>query len=129
VERSLRYVTGDLHEDVDLDENLFPTQVSERRLGGVPLEFSDGSSGLKEILALCVRLAIAEHLSKLDTQCLALDDPFVHVSADRSNRMVELINKAIDEYGLQVIIFTHRPSEFAGLSGKLVDIQNLAAVT
>jgi len=129
VENSLRYVTGDLHEDVDLNEYLFPTRVSERGLGGVSLEFKDGSSGLREILALCVRLAIAKHLSKLDSQCLALDDPFVHVSSDRSNRMVELINQTIEEYGLQVIIFTHRPSEFAGFSGKLVDIQNSAAVT
>jgi len=129
VERSLRYVTGDLHEEVDLDKYLLPTQISERGLNGVPLKFSDGSSGLREILALCVRLAIAEHLSKLDAQCLALDDPFIHVSSDRSNRMVELINKAIEERGLQVIIFTHRPSEFAGFSGKLVNIQNLAAAT
>jgi DNA repair exonuclease SbcCD ATPase subunit len=129
VERSLRYVTGDLHEDVDLNKYLSPTRVSERGLDNVSLEFSDGSSGLREILALCVRLAIAEHLSKRDSQCLALDDPFVHVSSDRSNRMVELINKTIEECGLQVIIFTHRPSEFAGFSGKLVDIQNLAAAT
>lgn len=129
VERSLRYVTGDLHEDVDLNEYLFPTRISERGLSGVSLEFSDGSSGLREILALCVRIAIAEHLSKRDSQCLALDDPFVHVSSDRSKRMIELINKAIEEYGLQVIIFTHRPSEFAGFSGKVVDIQSLAAVT
>lgn len=125
VERFLSYVTGDLHEGVDLNECLFPTSMSERGLGGLPLEFVDGSSGLREVLTLCVRLAIAEHLSKREPQCLALDDPFVHVSSDRSNRMVELINKVIEESGLQVIIFTHRPSEFAGFSGKLLNIQNL----
>jgi len=126
VERFLRYVTGDLHEDVDLNEYLFPTSVSERGLDGISLEFIDSSSGLREVLALCVRLAIAEHLSKSEPQCLALDDPFVHVSSDRSNRIVELINKAIEECGLQVIIFTHRASEFAGFNGKLLDVHTLA---
>ena len=84
----------------------------------------DGSSGLKEALALCVRLAVAKHLSEKEPQCLILDDPFVHVSSDRSNRMIELINEAIEEYGLQVIVLTHRQMEFAGLNGEMVDIQS-----
>jgi len=54
-----------------------------------------------------------------------LDDPFVHVSSNRSNKMVELINDAMKEYGLQVIIFTHRPMEFAGFTGKMIDIQSV----
>ena len=55
---------------------------------------------LKEVLALCVRLAVAKHLSERDPQCLVLDDPFVHDSSDRSNRMIELANEAIKECGL-----------------------------
>jgi len=39
--------------------------------------------------------------------------------------MIELINEAIKEYGLQVIIFTHRPMEFAGFAGKMIDIQKV----
>ncbi len=58
------------------------------------------------MLALCIRLSVAKHLSKKDSQCLVLDDPFVHVSEDRSNRMVELINEVIKNYNLQVIVFT-----------------------
>ncbi|MDQ1317752.1 MAG: hypothetical protein QG588_1405, partial [Candidatus Poribacteria bacterium] len=60
-----------------------------------------------------------------DCQCLILDDPFVHVSKERSNRMIELINEAIKDCGLQVIILTHRPMEFAGLEGTTVDIQSV----
>ena len=125
VKRSLGYVTGFLHDDVELNEYLFPTRLGERGLEDVSLEFNDGSSGLKEGLALCVRLAVAKHLSGRDFQCLVLDDPFVHVSSDRSNKMIELINEAIKKYGLQVIIFTHRPMEFAGFAGKMVDIRNV----
>lgn len=125
VKRSLSYVTGFLHEGVELNEYLFPTRLGERGFEEISLEFNDGSSGLKEVLALCIRLAVAEHLSGRDSQCLVLDDPIVHVSSDRSNKMIELINEAIKEYGLQVIVFTHRPMEFAGFTGKMVDIQSV----
>jgi uncharacterized protein YihD (DUF1040 family) len=47
------------------------------------------------------------------------------VSLDRSNKIIELLNEAMKEYSLQVIVFTHRPMEFAGFSGKMVDIQSL----
>ncbi|MGB7292526.1 MAG: AAA family ATPase [Thermodesulfobacteriota bacterium] len=125
VKRWLSYVTGFLHEDVELNEYLFPIRLGERGFDDISLEFNDGSSGLKEVLALCVRLAVAKHLTGRDSQCLVLDDPFVHVSSDRSNKMIELINNAIKEYGLQVIVFTHRPMEFAGFTGKMIDIQSV----
>lgn len=124
VKRSLSYVTGFLHEEVELNEYLFPIRLGERGFDGISLEFNEGSSGLKEVLSLCVRLAVAKHLTDRDSQCLVLDDPFVHVSSDRSNKMIELINDAIKEYGLQVIVFTHRPMEFAGFTGKMIDIQS-----
>ena len=124
VKSSLGYITGFLHEDVELSEYLFPDRLGERGIDDISLEFSDGSSGLKEVLAVCVRLAVAKHLSEKESQCLILDDPFVHVSSDRSNRMIELINEAIEECGLQVIVLTHRQMEFAGFAGKMVDIQS-----
>ena len=125
VKHSLSYVTGFLHEDVELNEYLFPTRLGERGFEDISLEFNDGSSGLKEVLALCVRLGVAKHLSGRDSQCLVLDDPFVHVSLDRSNKIIELVNEAMKEYSLQVIVFTHRPMEFAGFSGKMIDIQSV----
>jgi len=125
VKRSLSYVTGFLHEEVELNEFLFPLRLGERGVEEISLEFDDGSSGLKEALSLCVRLAVAKHLSERDSQCLVLDDPFVHVSLDRSNKMIELINEVIREHDLQVVVFTHRPMEFAGFSGKMIDIQSV----
>jgi uncharacterized protein YhaN len=109
---------------VELNEYLYPVRMGERGFEDVSLEFEDSSSGLKEALTLCVRLAIANHLSERDTQCLVLDDPFIHVSSDRSNRMIELINESIEKHGLQVIVFTHRPMEFAGFTGNMIDIQS-----
>ena len=125
VKHSLSYVSGLLHDDVELNEYLFPTRLGERGFQELSLDYDDSSSGLKEILTLCVRLAVAKHLSERDSQCLVLDDPFVHVSTDRSDKMIELINEAIKEYELQVIVFSHRPMELSGLKGKMIDIQNV----
>src|SRR3990172_7927492 len=125
VKRSLSYVTEFLHDGVELNEYLFPIRLGQRGFDDISLEYNDGSSGLKDVLALCVRLAVAKHLTGRDSQCLVLDDPFVHVSSDRSNKMIELINEAIKEYRLQVIVFTHRPMEFAGFTGKMIDIQSV----
>jgi len=124
VEEYLSYVTGNLHEEVKLDKNLLPICLGERGTEELSLEFEDGSSGLKEILALCIRLAVAKHLSEIDSQCLVLDDPFVHVSSDRSEKMIELINKVVDEEGLQVVVLTHRQMEFASFAGEMIDIRN-----
>jgi DNA repair exonuclease SbcCD ATPase subunit len=123
VQRFLAYVTGNLHDEVELDKNLFPVRIGERGMDQLALDYEDGSSGLREVLGLCVRLAIAKHLCKNEPQCLLLDDPFVHVSTNRSEKMIELINKIIEETSLQTIILTHRPFEFAGFDGTLVDIQ------
>jgi chromosome segregation ATPase len=54
VKRSLSYVTGFLHDDVELNEYLFPIRLGERGFEDISLEFNDASSGLKEVLALCV---------------------------------------------------------------------------
>jgi len=123
VEKYLAYVTGNLHEEVELDDNLFPVRIGERGMDQLALDYEDGSSGLREVLGLCVRLAVAKHLCSDEPQCLVLDDPFVHVSKNRSEKMIELVNSVIDDDGLQAVILTHRPFEFAGFSGSLVDIQ------
>lgn len=123
VEKYLAYVTGNLHEEVELDENLFPIRIGERGMDQLALDYEDGSSGLREVLGLCVRLAVAKHLCTNESQCLVLDDPFIHVSTNRSEKMIEMINRVIEETGLQTVILTHRPFEFAGFNGSLVDIQ------
>ena len=122
VESYLSYVTSDLHNQIELDDNLLPVRLSEKGLNELALQFDQASSGLKEALALCIRLAIAKHLCKEDSQCLILDDPFIHVSGNRQTKIIELLNKNINENSLQLIILTHRPTEFTGLSGKMLDI-------
>jgi len=125
VKKSLVYITGSLHENLELNEDLLPTELSENWFDeGSSLKFDDSSSGLKEVLVFCVRLAVAKHLSERDSQCLVLDDPFVHVSQDRLNKIIELINEAIKDWNLQIVVFTHRQMELSGFKGNMVNIQS-----
>lgn len=128
VENSLNYVTGSFHNRVELNEYLLPTKINEGSFDEeTSLDLVDGSAGLKEVLSLCVRLAIAKHLSEMDPQCIVLDDPFVHVSSDRLNRVIELMNEAMNNHKLQIIVFTHREMELSGLEGKMINIERVKA--
>jgi DNA repair exonuclease SbcCD ATPase subunit len=122
-EKYLAYITDKKHEEVELSDNLFPLRMGERGVSELSLDYEDGSSGLREVMGICVRLAIAKNISSIEPQSLVLDDPFVHVSEDRSKRIIELINQIIVETGLQVIILTHRPLEFSGFKGTMIDIE------
>ena len=119
----LAYITGNLHEEVELNDKLIPTRMGQRGIDELALEFEDGSSGLKEALTLCVRLAVAKHLCAHDSQSLVLDDPFIHMSKNRSERMIDIFNNLVRENGLQIIILTHRELEFTGLEGEMINIQ------
>jgi DNA repair exonuclease SbcCD ATPase subunit len=120
----LAYITGNLHEDVDLNDKLIPIRMGQRGIDELSLDFEDGSSGLKEAVNLCVRLAVAKHLSEHDDQSLVLDDPFIHMSKNRSVRMIDLFNRLVNEHDLQIIILTHRETEFTGLDCSMVNIQH-----
>ena len=119
----LAYITGDLHEEVELNDKLIPVRMGQRGMKELALEFEDGSSGLKEAVTLCVRIAVAKHLCEHDSQSLVLDDPFIHMSKNRSERMIDLFNRLVKENNLQIIILTHRELEFTGLEGTMVNIQ------
>ncbi len=119
----LAYVTGNLHEEIELNDKLIPVRMGQKNIQQLALEYDDCSSGLKEAVNLCVRLAVAKHLSEHDNQSLVLDDPFIHMSKNRSERMIELFNNLVNEQNLQIIIFTHRELEFTGLEGEIVNIQ------
>jgi DNA repair exonuclease SbcCD ATPase subunit len=105
----------------DLDDTLSPGTL--KGSAGLRCEFDDGSQGLRELVATLVRLAVARHLSRTQPQVLVLDDPCVHVSHQRTLRLVELLNELTANHPVQVLILTHRPGEFHGLLGAEVDVE------
>ena len=104
----------------ELDEQLQPVRLT----GDVACEIQDGSQGLRELVTTLIRTSVASHLAAEEPQTLILDDPCVHVSRERTTRLVTLLNELVEREQLQVVILTHRPQEFAGLAGKEVRIKS-----
>jgi DNA repair exonuclease SbcCD ATPase subunit len=102
----------------ELDEQLQPRRLD----GGEHCAFEDGSQGLRELVATLIRMSVAAHLAESGPQTVILDDPCVHVSRERTARLVELLNQ-VSERSVQVVVFTHRPYEFAGLIGNEVQLR------
>lgn len=49
----------------------------------------------------------------------------MHVSRERTRRLVDVLTQLMDERPLQVVILTHRVDEYAGLGGTVVDVEGL----
>ncbi len=62
------------------------------------------SAGLKDLLWLCVRLALAETLFQKDPPPMILDDPFVNLDDARTSRAKALIKALSSKY--QILYFT-----------------------
>ncbi len=99
--------------------------VPQRLEGDERCEFADGSQGLQELVNTLVRMSVAAHLAAHEPQVLILDDPCVHVSRERTARVVELLNQLTDTGRVQAVILTHRELEFAGLEGSFVEVEDI----
>lgn len=84
------------HIDIRLNVNL--EQDGERH-------DSDGlSKGLKDLVQICLRMALVEAVYKeVDKPILVLDDPFVNLDKERLNNAVALLQVISEEY--QVVYF------------------------
>ncbi|GEM_PF-2294333 len=104
-----------------LSDALLPTRLE----GLSPCPFALGSQGLRELVASLVRLSVAIHLAEKEPQVLLLDDPAVHVSRERCERLVDILNRVTEPGRIQAVVLTHRAPAFAGLAGEAVDVETL----
>lgn len=121
LEALLEDVTGGVYRGAKLGDALQPVALEGERA----IEVEDGSQGLRELVGTLVRLSVARHLAKAEPQVVILDDPCVHVSRERTARLVERLNRLTAEGSVQVVVLTHREGEFAGLAGTVVDVEAL----
>jgi len=90
--------------------------VARGEFGNVTWDFSQLSGGTKEQVAAAFRLAMAEILAEGHdgTLPVVFDDAFTNADDDRQHRLQRLLDLAADR-GLQVIIFSCTPQDYAGL--------------
>jgi hypothetical protein len=86
-------------------------------------DFLTLSGGAKEQLAAAVRLAIAEIVAQDHGGCLPVvfDDAFAYSDPKRVETLQGMLDLAA-ERGLQVIVLTCNPSDYAGLGAKLTQL-------
>ena len=107
---------------VDLENNEFTgLRLSRPGFGGAPFAFDTLSGGAKEQTAAAVRLAMAEVLAADHGGCLPVvfDDAFAYSDPERVNQLQRMLDLAATR-GLQVIILTCNPVDYAALGAKTV---------
>lgn len=87
--------------------------------GAMP--FENLSGGAREQVAAAVRLAMAEVLAADHGDCLPVvfDDAFAYSDSDRVNTLQGMLDLAASR-GLQLIVLTCNPSDYAGLGARQV---------
>lgn len=112
--------TVDIGYSGDAFENL---TVARGEYGNVTWDFSQLSGGTREQVAAAFRLAMAEILAEGHDGTLPIifDDAFTNTDATRQQKLQRLLDLAADR-GLQVIVFSCTPDDYAGLGAQQVSL-------
>ena len=117
----LKCIFPNAEAKVDFEDNQFKGIKLVRKGWEVEgaLDFEKLSGGTKEQVAAAVRLAIAELLAEEHGGCLPVvfDDAFVNTDPERIKTVQRMLDLAAVR-GLQIIVLTSNPSDYAGLGGK-----------
>lgn len=111
------FVVGERVKDIVLLENDMKVVLDGRELS--PKELSTGT---RDTLYLCARVAIAERAKGLRT--LLLDDPFITCDPDRTQRLLGVLERLSE--GFQILLATKDPGlrEWASQKGaRIIDLK------
>jgi DNA repair exonuclease SbcCD ATPase subunit len=113
------------HATVTLADNAFTgLQLVRPVQGGGATSFDSLSGGAREQVAAAVRLAMAEVLAADYDGCLPLvfDDAFAYSDPERVQILQRMLDLAASR-GLQIIILTCNPSDYAALGARQIAIR------
>ena len=105
-------------------DGLTGLSLSRPGLGSSCFSFESLSGGTREQVGVAVRLAMAEVLAGEHGECLpvVLDDAFAYSDPDRVQRIQDMLFLA-GRRGLQVIVLTCTPLDYAGAGGKEIQLR------
>lgn len=122
----LRCLFGpDARAEVSLDNGQFSgLRFLRPSAAGAALPFDDLSGGAREQVAAAVRLAMAEVLAADHNGCLPVvfDDAFAYSDPERVTQLQRMLDLAANR-GLQVIVLTCNPSDYAALGANSINLQ------
>ncbi|MCD2196283.1 hypothetical protein LQ327_23185 [Actinomycetospora endophytica] len=111
VERLARIVFGPSLA-LEVDPGL---RIVARTLGGVTVPFEALSSGAKEQLGLCARLAVAALVDAEDGVPVMIDDALGHSDPARLERLAAVFTAATTGTTHQVVVLTCSPARYRGI--------------
>jgi DNA repair exonuclease SbcCD ATPase subunit len=110
---------------LELENNEFSgLRLFRPGFGNAPFDFQTLSGGAKEQTAAAVRLAMAEVLATDQGGCLPVifDDAFAYSDPERVNQLQRMLDLAATR-GLQIIVLTCNPADYAALGAKTVTLR------
>lgn len=116
LERYVVSMTENRYAQIDMDESIPRGFV---RQDGVTLPYDLLSAGTKDVLALSLRLAMANHFLRDANGMLMLDDPLVDLDPRRQEKAAETFRDFAEQK--QVIIFTCHPHHAELLGGHRIE--------
>jgi uncharacterized protein YhaN len=111
VERLARIVFGPTLA-LEVDQGL---RIVARTLNGVTVPFEALSSGAKEQLGLCARLAVAALVDAEDGVPVMIDDALGHSDPARLERLAAVFTAATTGTTHQVVVLTCSPARYRGV--------------
>ena len=117
LERYVALMTENRYDRIDMVESLPQGFV---RQDGVTLPHDLLSAGTKDVLALSLRLAMANHFLMDANGMLMLDDPLVDLDPHRQGKAAEALRDFAEQK--QVIIFTCHPHHAELLGGNRIEL-------
>lgn len=112
MEKFVSSLTNGRYAQVELEEGLPQGFI---RNDGELLTYELLSAGTKDVLAMALRLSMANHFLKNDDGFLIMDDPLVDLDPERQKKAAELLK--IYAKNKQILIFTCHPSHAELLDG------------
>ena len=118
LERYVVSMTENRYAQIDMEESIPRGFV---RRDGVVLPYDLLSAGTRDVLALSLRLAMANHFLRDANGMLMLDDPLVDLDPRRQEKAAEAFRDFAEQK--QVIIFTCHPHHAELLGGNLIELK------
>ena len=118
LERYVMSMTENRYAQIDMDESIPRGFV---RQDGVKLPYDLLSAGTRDVLALSLRLAMANHFLMDANGMLMLDDPLVDLDPRRQEKAAKAFRDFAEQK--QVIIFTCHPHHAELLGGNRIELE------
>ena len=120
VSRWLVMLTNGAYDSIQLDERIFPVEVSNPRYDAA-LSRDCLSYGTREQVIVLLRLAMGVLLSKDERNLVVIDDRLVNADPIRMRRLCQILEEVATNH-CQVVVATCNDTPYAGVRGEVIQV-------